>query len=601
MWNIAALVDFDRGISPQVIAAVENWLARSGGPPEVRRGEPVRGSGYPEAVFFRNRICAHDPGCKPRPFPGPTWSQAFTVSDCHLENAEDFSGRPTDSRMWDAAEHDTVVNPVIDRLRASGLRELRGAFAVLSYNHRLRSCLAARDPLGLRALAWGCSGSRTVVASTIAGVLAGLDSPPPVDSNVLRDFVYLRSVPERRRSVHQGIEWLPPGHCLAISPEGVALTRTCELAEGAPFSGTFDEACQQFRELLTQSVLNCLPARGNVGFRLSGGFDSSALAGIAGLAVRESKTQAALRAYSVVFSTFSRADERIYLREVLSRLPEFRASEIDGDQLTWSLDSLNGADGFLFDEPAMTARTFLMPPLRQAVADGCSVICSGEWADQLAVRRPSWCPDLWLGLGAIDRIRFAPDFLRAPFRTLLAEVRMLAETFIRDRGTPLGRYGVARRVRLGFVSAPHPGNFLWRDQVSRAARIEQRFPYAAQSLVEFVMTLPAKFFVEPRCPKPLITVGLADLLPTSFKKRTQFGNVGLPVRRGMEENAAHLKREFFNRRTSTLLAHGIVSDGSLEKVGSLLAPHMKHRDFLRVDRWISAEVWLRRFATHWQS
>ena len=104
----------------------------------------------------------------------------------------------------------------------------------------------------------------------------------PLSPQALFDYLYFHVIPSPR-TVFQGVQRLPPGHYawfeggqLTVAPYWVP--RFTE-----PTAGNFDQLAQQFRSLVQQAVATQLDGSKPACF-LSGGTDSSTVAGMIGLA-----------------------------------------------------------------------------------------------------------------------------------------------------------------------------------------------------------------------------------------------------------------------------------------------------------------------------
>ncbi len=139
-------------------------------------------------------------------------------------------------------------------------------------------------------------------ADVVAGAGAGLDP------QALFDYLYGHAIASPR-TAFQGVFRVSPGHCVSYA-QGQLLVQTYWRAEFTPPSGevSFDALKEEFRGLLKQSVSDQLDG-GKPGCFLSGGTDSSTVAGMMKLALGDKP----VAAYSIGFEAEG-YDEMVYAR-----------------------------------------------------------------------------------------------------------------------------------------------------------------------------------------------------------------------------------------------------------------------------------------------
>src|SRR3984893_6506182 len=113
---------------------------------------------------------------------------------------------------------DTEVIPHLwEDLHEEMWKRLRGQFAIALWDERPRQLHLGRDRVGVRPLFWSRQGDWLLFASEIKGLLAsGMVSPRP-DRRGL-DHAFTFSATPGPRTCFEGVQLLPPGHCLRITP-----------------------------------------------------------------------------------------------------------------------------------------------------------------------------------------------------------------------------------------------------------------------------------------------------------------------------------------------------------------------------------------------
>ena len=157
---------------------------------------------------------------------------------------------------------------------------VRDEFAIGLHSETFGS-FGAVDKFGIQALYWRVEGSRLLFAGS-AGALAGATAA--IDPQAIFDYLYFHCIPSPR-TVYKGVFRLPPGHCVKLKDGhlSVAPYWTPSFSQPPAAAVSFDALKATFRERLQQSVARQLDG-GTPACFLSGGTDSSTIAGMIGLA-----------------------------------------------------------------------------------------------------------------------------------------------------------------------------------------------------------------------------------------------------------------------------------------------------------------------------
>jgi asparagine synthase (glutamine-hydrolysing) len=170
-------------------------------------------------------------------------------------------------------------------------KRLRGQFAIALWDERKRQLQLGRDRFGIAPLFWTRQGDWLLFASEIKGLLAsGMVSPRPDRRGI--DHVFTFSAMPGPRTCFEGVQLLPPGHFLSISPAN-GNRASAVVQERAFWEMDFpDQGAEErgenpkrlvdeFQNLLLQAVEERLRADVPVGAYLSGGVDSSMIVALA--------------------------------------------------------------------------------------------------------------------------------------------------------------------------------------------------------------------------------------------------------------------------------------------------------------------------------
>ncbi|KAF2690582.1 glutamine-hydrolyzing asparagine synthase [Lentithecium fluviatile CBS 122367] len=162
---------------------------------------------------------------------------------------------------------------------------LRGEFAFVLYDERecTKRVIAGRDRFGIKPLVWTTVEGRILMAAEAKAFLP-LGWCPEWDVGAIVDAGWMFDA----RTLFKGVKKLLPGHWMEISEErGIEIHRYWDAEY--PDKRTVDEMVSGVRERLVEAIRLRLRADVPVGIYLSGGIDSSAVAGIVTHLARENR------------------------------------------------------------------------------------------------------------------------------------------------------------------------------------------------------------------------------------------------------------------------------------------------------------------------
>lgn len=224
----------------ELIPHFETTVSR--GPDDTRYLEVSRGY----MCFHRLAIMGlHEEGMQPFELDG----------DYVVCNGEIYCFRPIKKELekkysFKSESDCEILLPLYKEYGLSMFEKLDAEFALIIYDHKKDSLIAARDPIGIRPLFYGFLKDKEIIFASEAKNLTGL-----VDE----------------------IFPFPPGHyyCDGKFVRYTDLTTVAEYSED-----DLDEACKKIKEKLIKGVEKRLDADAPLGFLLSGGLDSSLVCAI---------------------------------------------------------------------------------------------------------------------------------------------------------------------------------------------------------------------------------------------------------------------------------------------------------------------------------
>lgn len=171
-----------------------------------------------------------------------------------------------------------VVLAAYARWGAAGPVRFNGMFAFFVWDTIEETGFAARDLLGVKPFVYAHASGELVFASEAKAVLAALPGQPRARREALLEYLVVPCFSGVETPMFEGLEYLPPGHCMRVDRSGIAITRWGEYdLHGA----TDDVPPEELRDTFQRAVQRTLIADAPVGLFLSGGLDSTAIAAAA--------------------------------------------------------------------------------------------------------------------------------------------------------------------------------------------------------------------------------------------------------------------------------------------------------------------------------
>ena len=470
------------------------------------------------------------------------------VFDGHLDNRDDLLRTlGGESTLTDAA----LGLAAYEKWAEAAAAYLIGDFAYAIWDVVRSRLVCARDAMGQRPLFYASVGGASVVASEPQQILAFPGFRPVVNEGMIAESL-TRMPASIEETVWSGLKRLAPAHTLVVSDGGARPTRHWDFDPDARLEcAREDECAERFVDLL-RTAIECRTRHASlVGVFLSGGLDSSAVAGMAqGLA--RARGGEPVRAFSMMFPGLA-VDEAPYIDAVVDKW-ELSSVRLDARAIT--REEMEREVARYRDLPTYPNGSVMFALGRRAAAevDVALTGCGGdEWfagsilhtADLLrdghllaAVRQ--FREDVALpgrGFTRADLFRLAvspllPRAVRAALRPL-AGGRRPSYDWIRPEFA--ARVGLSERLRP-------PSRGAWRthaqrdmhasltrllqisgdeleDRAAAAAGLDQRHPLNDRRLAEFGFALPESQRWSGGETKVLMRRALAPVLPEPVLRR----------------------------------------------------------------------------------
>jgi asparagine synthase (glutamine-hydrolysing) len=455
-------------------------------------------------------------------------------------------------------------------------------FAFALWDEDLRTLFAARDRAGKKPFFFRHQGRAFYFASTLNALLDFLPGTPAVDPHAVDAFLVYQAVPAPM-SIFRGVSQLLPAHSLVFSSDTgtCAIERYWDVSYAQKTRESEQEVLEHVEALAREAVRKRLESDVPVGVFLSGGVDSSL---VAGLAARESSKP--IEAMTLGFDE-PEFDERSYARTATERL----GMRLHEETLRPALVADLPAIVWHYGQPVADVSIVPSHYLAQAARRWMTVALNGDGGDELfgGYARPM------LARVAAPYRRLLPQTMRSavakalrgrdsgPLRRLALLARAggvsAAEAFTYDRAFRLIRAEAYPEAFLSVLADEHPdalyrevwdradgvddsdralyGDFstylpdqllVKADRASMAHSLEARSPLLDHALIEYAATIPTSIRLKNFQTKHVLKKLAERYVPRSVLYRRKKGFV-MPASRWLRGELSPYVRAALDSRT----------------------------------------------------
>lgn len=445
------------------------------------------------------------------------------------------------------------------------LEQLVGFFAFAIYDKEEKKLFLARDRYGIKPLVIYHDEDKFVFASELKALMA-YNIPNDLDYDSLYTYLQLNYIPAPA-TIYNQVSKLEPGHYLEVRKKEVRKEVYYSLPpeiQKTNASLSYDDQKEKLKILLDDSVKARLVSDVPLGAFLSGGIDSSVIAGLA------SKYSEGLHTFSIGYKDEPFFDETRYAELVAKKFNTrhtvfFLRNDDLFDHLFEMLDYL--------DEPFADSSALAVYILSKHTAKNIRVALSGDGADEMfagynkhygefmirqggaRVKAISFLEPLWKALPK-SRNSFWSNKVRQ-FERLAAGMKLnpaerywkwcgyAGETdtmnllnestqnklsyreYQHRKSFLLGNFsevGDLNEVLRSDMQLVLPNDMLFKvDMMSMANSLEVRVPFLDHRLVDFAFSLPVSSKISKEMKKRILQDAFKDLLPAELYKRPKHG------------------------------------------------------------------------------
>ncbi len=476
------------------------------------------------------------------------------------------------------SDTETIVESVARRGLSATLDDLNGMFAIALWDRKERALHLVRDRLGIKPLFVAHRGDQIFFASELKSFHAARAFDLEIDPSSVASFLRFGYVPAPH-SIYRSVKKLMPGEHATLAVGGSYISRRYWSAADmalrgieSPLEISDEEATAQLSQLLADAVSRQMLADVPLGAFLSGGIDSSAVAGLMVAAGRgpvrtfsigfpelgfdESKLAAAVAQHlgtqhtELVVSASDALEVVPQLAQMYdepfgdsSQIPTHLVSKLTRQHVTVALsgdggDELFGGYNRYRLAEGVSQKLSRVPLGARRVAAGALQAVPMPWIDGLA----SLAPRGMLPSQVADKLRKFANVMtldsEGVYRRLVSQCEdpaLLAPLADEHPLMPWSTGAIGAlptfldRMQLLDTITYLPDDILQKvDRASMAVALEARPPLLDHRVVEFAWRLPRRFKIRDGETKWLLRRVTEQMVPRQLLDRPKMG-FGIPL------------------------------------------------------------------------
>jgi len=468
------------------------------------------------------------------------------------------------------------------------LNHLNGFFAFAIYDTATQELFVARDRMGIKPLYYYCDEDKFLFASEMKAILA-YSVPRQLSATALHTYLQLNYVPAPLTMIERVYKLLP-GHHLRVNGQGATLEKWYDIPmeeNTSLLSKDYPSLQAKLKELLMSSVKSRLIADVPVGTFLSGGTDSSIIAGIA------SRLHPGIHSFSIGYKDDPFFDETEYAELVSKHFgTQHHVFRLGNDDLLAHLDDMVS----YIDEPFADSSALPVFILSKETRKHVKVALSGDGADELFggyYKHLAWQKSTQGSFASVAATKLLPLWKALPtsrssyFGNKTRQLVKLGDGMKLTHAERYWRWAgfmtdaesmdyLADRIRSGVVQKEYlrhksawtaplkessslnhflladcrlvlPDDMLAKvDRMSMAHGLEVRVPFLDYRIVAFAFSLHEEFKIQGNSRKRILQDTFREFLPSKLYNRPKKG-FEVPLLRWMKhELTGQLDEVVFN-------------------------------------------------------
>ncbi|QSS96406.1 asparagine synthase (glutamine-hydrolyzing) [Psychroflexus sp. ALD_RP9] len=447
------------------------------------------------------------------------------------------------------------------------LEKLNGMFAFAFFNTKTNKLFAARDRFGVKPFYYYHEEKNFIFASEIKAIKQLVN--PTLNEKVLANYLAYGSYGMPDESFYKNIQQLPGSHFLNYKENKLQINQWYDFVSRTNKkilelqNTSEDEAKEEYKKILKNSIDLRFRADVPVGFTLSGGVDSSLLLAL----VNQREEAKNIKAFTF-YTDDERYDELPWVEQMVAK------TQTQLDQVLLKSDEVNERHQRLSkiqDEPYGGIPTIAYAKVFETMANqGIKVILDGQGMDE------AWAGYDYYQNNTNNTIQ--GQSTSSPYKINVLSDSILAKAQKPTYPQPFNNDLLNKQYRdLFYTKIPRALRF--NDRVSMTSTTELREPFLDYRLVEFAFSLPKHFKIRDRQGKFLLREILSD-----YSK-----NVAFAPKRPLQTP----QREWLAEELKLLVNHAIASieKSSLAKHFDVQQMKVEWEDYKNGNQTSSFHIW----------
>jgi asparagine synthase (glutamine-hydrolysing) len=433
---------------------------------------------------------------------------------------------------------------------------LNGMFGFALWDRLKQELILARDPFGIKPLYYAECQHGLIFGSEIKAILCDSEIRREVDPAALNQFLTFSFVPSPR-TLFKGINKIPPGYALRITPDGTKLYRFYQ-REIVVKNKSRMEWLEELRDKIEAAVKRQMVADVPVGVMLSGGMDSATVA-----TLMQKISGQPIHSFTVGFTGDFRQNELLEARRSAALIGTIHhEAVISPDEFVEFLPK----SIWYLEEPIANPSSLPFYSICKLARDYVKVVLTGQGADEpfagygrhlgeyyghwyrrlpVAVRKHLAAPfvdalprneqlkravhslDIQDPLSRLTKVYsiFDDDLKQCLYLSDLQDaaqsnLELVVEEWWRD---VQHLEGLNQMLYVDARFSLADNLLMYGDKMSMAVSLEARVPFLDLELMSFVESIPAHLKIHGRTQKYLLKKAVARWLPSEIVQRRKIG------------------------------------------------------------------------------
>lgn len=420
------------------------------------------------------------------------------------------------------------------------VNHFNGMWAFAIYDRMNKTVFCSRDRFGVKPFYYSLQKNILHFGSEIKQLLK-TGMVPKVNRKVLADYLVLGLEEHNDETFFEGIRRLLPGHHLTIhaGEKNFKIEKYYSLKPNYSIAGLeLDAAVDAYRDELKRSVRYRLRSDVKVGTCLSGGLDSSVIAGIAASGYHPGD-QSGFNAFTAA-SVDTANDETTYAKQVVDHAGlNWHITRPDSSLFREVIDEVIATQEEPFGSPSVFMQYFVMQEARK---QGCPVLLDGQGGDETLLGYQRYYPAYLKGLPLTSRFNAlmkssqnsglsVPKLIQTYYYFTHAGLRIkrqrlrsgflskdildaVSEDVVKEIAHASSDITAMQILELTKTQLPHL--LRYEDKNSMRFSIETRLPFLDYKLVELALGINNSFKIKEGYTKYLLRKAGAGFVPESI-------------------------------------------------------------------------------------